>query len=97
MAKKPTVRKRTAAKKTAVKKTAAPVKKAVTPEEQEKLWEKAMKKGTGRDIPYNMAGSFGTSNIIMHETFGRGVVLAVSEKKMTISFKDKERILVSSN
>lgn len=92
MAKNPTVGRRTAAKK-----IAAPAKEAVTPEEQEKLWEKAMKKGKGPDITYNMVGSFKTSNIIMHDTFGRGVVLNVCPNKMTISFRDKDRILVSSN
>ena len=101
MAKKPAraVKAKKNTKAATTKKTAkaAAEKKPVTPEEQEKLWEKAMEKGKGRDVPYNMTGRFKASNIILHETFGRGIVVAVCPNKMTISFRDKERILVSSN
>ncbi len=55
-----------------------------------------MSKAKGPDIPYDMSGSYRKGDIVLHVTFGGGVVLEVAEKKMTLIFKDKERVLAAS-
>jgi hypothetical protein len=55
-----------------------------------------MAKGKGSDIGYDMSGEYKVNNIVLHPTFGRGVVQEVFANKMSIVFQDKERILVTS-
>ena len=62
----------------------------------ERRWEEAVSKAKGPDIPYDMSGAYSAGDIVLHVSFGRGVVLEVSEKKMTIIFEDKERVLAAS-
>lgn len=63
----------------------------------EKLWEAAMLKAGGEGIPYDMGRAYNKGEIILHGSFGRGIVTGTSQKKVTLLFQDKERILVSSN
>ena len=68
-------------KKVPAKKSASAVKKA-TPKGVKRSWEEAISKAKGPDIPYDMNGSYKTGNIVLHKTFGRGVVLEIFDKKM---------------
>ncbi|MDH3975120.1 MAG: hypothetical protein OEV42_12640 [Deltaproteobacteria bacterium] len=63
----------------------------------ERTWESAIEKAAGPDIPYSPGKSFAVGDILVHEKFGRGVVQTALPKKITILFKDKARLLLSSN
>jgi CxxC motif-containing protein len=86
-----TKKKTTKARKTSSTKRATPAKSV------ERRWDEAIAKATGEEIPYNMKAAFKIGNIVSHDIFGKGVVLELSPKKMTIIFKDKERVLVAAN
>ena len=45
-------------------------------------------------LPYTMGGSFKADDVIAHPTFGMGIVVGASSKKMEVIFEDKPRILV---
>ena len=53
----------------------------------EKLKEK-------KPVRYSMTGSFKADDVIDHNTFGIGIVISASNKKMDVVFADQLRILV---
>lgn len=86
-----TVKKTTKARKTSSVKKATPAKSV------ERRWDEAMAKAKRAEVPYNMKAAFKVGDIVRHDIFGQGVVLETSPKKMTLIFKDKERVLVAVN
>lgn len=87
-----------------LQKTVSSSKKTTTPKKQkdmgkttEVLWEERISKARGTEIPYGMGKAFKVGDLIVHELFGKGVVLQVSPKKCIAIFSDKERMLVTSN
>lgn len=89
-------RDKTKKKTTKARKTSS-VKRATPAKTVERRWDEAIAKATGEEIPYNMKAAFKVGNIVRHDIFGQGVVLELNPKKMTIIFKDKERVLVAAN
>lgn len=81
---------------TAIKSTPSP-RKIVSTKGPEKRWETAISKAHGDDIPYDMKRSYSVGDVVMHNTFGKGVVMSIDRKKVTLIFKDQERLLVSTN
>lgn len=63
----------------------------------EKKWEAAIAGAEGTDIPYDMKRAFSVGDLVAHATFGRGAVRSTSQKRITVIFKDQERVLVSGN
>ncbi len=61
------------------------------------LWEAAMEEAHGPELPYDMARSYRTGDVIVHGIFGKGVVQKTLFKKCTVLFRDKERLLASAN
>ncbi len=47
-----------------------------------------------KPVRYSMSGSFKEDDVIDHSTFGKGIVISTSYKKMDVVFPDKLRILV---
>ena len=47
-----------------------------------------------KKLPYTMEGSFKADDLIAHPTFGMGIVVGTTSKKMEVIFEDKPRILV---
>lgn len=47
-----------------------------------------------KKLPYTMGGSFKADDVIAHPTFGMGIVVGTTSKKMEVIFEDKPRILV---
>ena len=45
-------------------------------------------------VHYSMSGSFKADDVIDHNTFGIGIVISTSDKKMDVVFADQSRILV---
>ena len=61
------------------------------------LWEAAMGEAKGPELPYDMARSYRAGDVMVHNMFGKGVVQKTFFKKCEVLFKDKERMLVTSN
>ncbi|MFC1532169.1 hypothetical protein ACFL7M_02210 [Thermodesulfobacteriota bacterium] len=57
----------------------------------ETLTEKFKEK---KPVRYSMSGSFNADDMIEHKTFGLGIVISASYKKMEVVFSDRPRILV---
>ena len=47
-----------------------------------------------KPVRYSMSGSFKADDMIEHKTFGLGIVISASYKKMEVVFSDRPRILV---
>jgi len=60
-------------------------------------WEDRVSRARGPEIPYEMGRAFKVGDVLIHELFGKGVVLQVLTKKCNAIFSDKERMLVTSN
>jgi len=60
-------------------------------------WEAAVDAAHGPELPYDMEGSFRDGDLIVHSFFGKGVVLKTYFRKCSVLFRDKERLLATSN
>jgi hypothetical protein len=60
-------------------------------------WEAAVGTANGSEQVYDMTGSYRAGDLIVHSIFGKGVVQKIFFKKCSILFRDKERLLVTSN
>jgi hypothetical protein len=47
-----------------------------------------------KPVRYSMSGSFKADDVVDHNTFGKGIVIRTSYRKMDVVFSDKLRILV---
>ncbi|MBU2497991.1 MAG: hypothetical protein KKE57_03755 [Proteobacteria bacterium] len=57
----------------------------------EKLAEKFKEK---EPVPYSMSGSFKNDDVIVHKSFGMGIVTKASNHKIEVVFSDGPRVLV---
>jgi hypothetical protein len=73
-------------------KKGAGVPPSVTP-----LWEAKIAAATGKEHRYTTTATYRIGDILLHEQFGKGVVLKLATKKCTVLFKDKERVMASAN
>ena len=60
-------------------------------------WEAAVDAARGPELPYDMESSFRDGDLIVHNFFGKGIVLKTYFRKCSVLFRDKERLLASSN
>ena len=82
----------------APKARASRVKKvAGTPPSVAARWEARITAASGEERVYDMAATYRIGDIVLHEQFGKGVVLKLSTNKCTVLFKDKERLMASAN
>jgi hypothetical protein len=44
-----------------------------------------------------MTATYGIGDIVLHEQFGKGIVLKLAPQKCTVLFQDQERRLASAN
>jgi len=84
-------------KKSPAKRTPSGAKREELITSVEKRWNTALLKAAREGIPYDTGRAYTTGDIILHVSFGRGIVTGTSQKKVTLLFRDKERVLVSSN
>lgn len=61
------------------------------------IWEEALKAAKGKELPYSMAAKFRVGDIVVHDRFGKGVVLRLHQNKCDVLFQDKERLMASAN
>jgi hypothetical protein len=74
------------------KKKAVSVQPSVEP-----LWEAKLAAATGQERQYTTTAAYSIGDILLHEQFGKGVVLTLLTKKCRVLFKDKERLMASAN
>jgi CxxC motif-containing protein len=63
----------------------------------EAVWEACVLEATGKEREYDMTGKYRVGDIVLHTTFGRGVVRKLYLNKCDVLFKDKERLMASAN
>jgi hypothetical protein len=63
----------------------------------ELIWEAGLAKAKGKAQDYDMAGKYRVGDIVNHWVFGKGVVVKLHDNKCDMLFKDKERLMASSN
>lgn len=72
-------------------------KRTGTPPSVAASWEARMAAASGEEQVYTTAATYCVGDIVLHEQFGKGVVLKLSTKKCTVLFQDKERLMASAN
>jgi hypothetical protein len=84
--------------------SAADVKPARTPKKKENaektaeiFWESCIAEAKGKERAYDMTGKYRIGDIVLHNTFGKGVVRKLYYNKCDVLFKDKERLMASAN
>jgi len=60
-------------------------------------WAATLAAAQGQERVYSMAAAYHTGDILLHEQFGKGVVLKLLTKKCIVLFEDKERLMASAN
>jgi uncharacterized Zn finger protein (UPF0148 family) len=61
------------------------------------LWEARVAAASGEEHVYTRAATYRIGDIVLHEQFGKGVVLKLSTDKCYVLFQDKERLMASAN
>jgi hypothetical protein len=82
---------------TAVKKPRTPKKKEDLAKTAETLWETCLSGAKGKERTYDMSGKYRIGDVVLHNTFGKGVVRKTYLNKCDMLFKDKERLMASAN
>ncbi len=80
-----------------VKKPRTARKKEDAAKAAETLWESSIATAKGRERTYDMTGKYRVGDVVLHSTFGKGVVLKIYLNKCDVLFKDKERLMASAN
>jgi hypothetical protein len=60
-------------------------------------WEASLSAAKGQEHVYSIAATYRIGDIVLHEQFGKGVVLKLLTRKCTMLFQDKERLMASAN
>lgn len=61
-------------------------------------WEASIAAATGKEPHvYTTVAKYCIGDIVLHEQFGKGVVLKLSTNKCNVLFQDKERLMASAN
>jgi hypothetical protein len=63
----------------------------------ELLWESCLAEARGKERVYEMSGKYRIGDVVLHNTFGKGVVRKIYFNKCDVLFKDKERLMASAN
>lgn len=63
----------------------------------ELLWESCLAEARGKERVYDMSGKYRIGDVVLHNTFGKGVVRKIYFNKCDVLFKDKERLMASAN
>ena len=80
-----------------VAKPRSPRKKEDAARAGEVLWETCIAEAKGKERTYDMGGKYRVGDIVLHHVFGKGVVRKLYLNKCDVLFKDKERLMASSN
>jgi len=60
-------------------------------------WETALSESRGKSLPYTMDAKYRVGDCVVHERFGKGVVLKLYVNKCDVLFQDRQRLMASGN
>ncbi len=63
----------------------------------ELVWAAGIEEAKGAERDYSMAAKYRVGDIVNHKTFGKGVVVKLYANKCDMLFKDRERLMASTN
>jgi hypothetical protein len=63
----------------------------------ELVWEAGLAEAKGKERDYDMAGKYRVGDVVNHQTFGKGIVMKLHARKCEMLFKDRERLMASTN
>jgi len=63
----------------------------------ELVWAAGLSEAKGKERDYSMTVKYRIGDIVNHQTFGKGVVLKLYAHKCDMLFKDRERLMASTN
>lgn len=81
----------------AVKKPRAVKKQEDAVKAAETLWESCLATAKGKERTYEMGGKYRVGEVVLHDTFGKGIVRKLYMNKCDVLFKDRERLMASAN
>ena len=61
------------------------------------IWETGLAEARGRERDYDMAAKYRVGDVVNHSTFGKGIVMKLFANKCEMLFKDRERLMASTN
>ncbi len=63
----------------------------------ELVWAANIAEAKGKELDYSMASKYRVGDIVIHRTFGKGIVTKLYANKCDMLFKDRERLMASAN
>jgi len=66
-------------------------------ETAEIIWAAGLAAAKGKERDYSMVSKYRIGDIVNHQTFGKGIVMKLYTNKCDMLFKDRERLMVSTN
>ena len=63
----------------------------------EVIWAAGLAEAKGKERDYSMQSKYRIGDIINHQTFGKGIVMKLYANKCDMLFKDRERLMASTN
>ncbi len=61
------------------------------------IWEAGLAEAKGKERDYDMAAKYRVGEVVNHRTFGKGIVVKLYANKCDMLFKDRERLMASTN
>jgi hypothetical protein len=61
------------------------------------IWAAGLAEAKGIERDYNMTAKYRVGDVVNHHTFGKGVVVKLYANKCDMLFKDRERLMASTN
>jgi hypothetical protein len=63
----------------------------------ETIWAAGLAQAKGKEHDYSMASKYRIGDIVNHQMFGKGIVVKLYVNKCDMLFKDRERLMASTN
>jgi hypothetical protein len=60
-------------------------------------WESGLAGARGKERDYSMTSKYRIGEVVNHQTFGKGIVMNLYAHKCNMLFKDRERLMASTN
>ena len=61
------------------------------------VWEAGLAEAKGKERDYDMSAKYRVGDVVNHQTFGKGIVMKIHVNKCDMLFRDKERLMASTN
>ena len=61
------------------------------------IWETGLAAAKGKERDYDRAAKYRVGDVVNHLTFGKGIVMKLYANKCDMLFKDRERLMATTN